>query len=185
MAVADASLRMVGEGYAVHDDERVVGGVQGCRAADTDGGTGTRSAVAGDDLDARRLAAEEFIGVGDGAPVDLFRRDDGDRTGQVLFLDAAVADDDDFLHHLRVLLKGDDGDPGKFTGRERLALEADATDGDAGICALDSEPVMSVQVCGHSVHGSLFHDADSGKRLGRPVCDRAADGDVLRPERHG
>ena len=154
--VAHAGDAVIGNGQTVDDVERVVGGVEGRAATDTDCSAGARHTGTGSDDDTRALTAEEVGGSRDDTLVDFVGLDGRDGTGKVTLLDGTVADDDDFVEEVGVIHEGDGRRD--LTGRESLRGKAHAADFHDGVRTGNHQDVVAVQTRRDTVGRSLFEN---------------------------
>ena len=154
--VAHAGDAVIGNGQAVDDVQRVVGGIQGCAATDTDRSAGARHTGTRSDDDTRALAAEEVGRGRDDTLVDFVGLDGRDGTGEVTLLDGTITDDDDFVEEVGVIREGDGR--GDLIGRESLRGKAHAADFHDGIRTGNHQDVVAVQTRRDTVGRSLFEN---------------------------
>ena len=94
------------DGHTVDDDQRVVAGIERSTTTDTDT-AGSTGRSFGSDLHPCDLTDEEIAGSGDSTLLEALFIEGADRSGEVLLLHRAVADDDDFLEVLCAFFKDD------------------------------------------------------------------------------
>ena len=157
----DAYLR---DGEAVDHDQRVVVGLQGGAATDTDGVAGTRSTITGGHHHTGALTLQEGSrGSGD-TLVQLVGLHSGDRTGHIVLLYGTVTDDHHLVQEMGILFEGNGC--GHVLGRKALGGVADAGDLNDRIGAGDSEDEVAVEAGGRTVGRPLLHNrsADYGAK---------------------
>ncbi len=173
-SVGHARACVVGHGYAVDDDQRVVARRERCAAADADFGTCAGSSVARDDVHARHLAAQELLRRSKGTAVDFLGLDGDDRTGHVVLLDGAVTDDHHLVERHEVLLEHHACQVGRRSDALQVLI-ADEADLDGGITVLDGQHVLPVEIGRRTVGGSQLHHGGSDDRIAGSVDDDAFD----------
>ena len=147
MAVAEASLRMVNDSMSL--------GLIEARALLTP-------------------SMPELETGGDQTLVELVGLDGGHRTGHVVLLDGAVADDDHFVEGHKVLFEHQTGK----IGRRSHALDrliTDVADFDNRLRALHRDGESAVDVGRYTVDGALFDDGSADDGIAGVVNDNAVD----------
>ena len=193
MAVAEASLRMVNDSMSlgliearalltpsmpelqtVDHDHRVLLGAERRSTAHADRRGAAGLAGAGRDDHAGALAEHQIGGRGDQTLVELVGLDGGHRTGHVVLLDGAVADDDHFVEGHKVLFEHQTGK----IGRRSHALDrliTDVADFDNRLRALHRDGESAVDVGRYTVDGALFDDGSADDGIAGVVNDNAVD----------
>ena len=145
----------------------------GPAAGGGDGRSGGRRTASVDDLHAGDLAVDQRLGRGDHTFVKILLADRGHRTGQIVLLADAVADDHDLLDTLGVGAERDVHDFGGDVDR----LRDIANIGDDQLCSRcrDVELICAVEVRGGS-HGGADHlDRSADERHPGVVGDGSRD----------
>ena len=151
--------------HTVHDDERLVGRVQGRSLTDADGAGRSGRSGPLSDLQAGDLAQEQVFGRGGLDPVQFVRTHGDHRTGGVRFTDLAVADDHYFVQELGVRFQHDHlREQARLVGDGRIA---DAADFHQGVGAGDGEGEFTLRPGGDTVLGSRLENRGADDRTFR------------------
>ena len=157
---------------AVHHVQRV-GRAVGRDTTHLDARGCARTGGCREHLDAGRLALEGLLRRGDRTVHDVFLFHLRDSAGDVGFFLHAVTHDDRLLEHFGI---GEqfDVEGHRLLSHESLCLEADVGELDDG-SGRNGNGIVTVQVCGHAVRGSLLNDTNTHERLVVIVDDRSGE----------
>ena len=143
--------------HAIDDDKRLIGSIQGCTLADTDGTGGTGRTGALGDLQTGDLSEKEVFCRRRFDAVQFIRFHGHDGTGRIGLLNFAVTDDHDFFQELVVLGKQD---PARHLGSPvSHRLVADAADINRRIGSGHGKYEIAVHTGGHAIVCPPFHDS--------------------------